>query len=171
MQSDVRIRDARADERPIIRDITLAAYSGYAEIMEPSAWALLRDAVVSGLEADDKAQRIVAVNAEDEVVGSVMLYPPASEAYSFADATLPWPELRLLAVPAHQRGRGIGEALVAECVRRAREMGATELGLHTSRSMTTARRMYQRLGFLRVPERDFQPPGAELVEGYRLPLG
>ena len=58
-----------------------------------------------------------------------------------------------------------------ECVRRARSAGAHELGLHTSRSMRSAIRLYTRLGFTRAPERDFQPPGAELVEGYRLALG
>jgi len=31
-------------------------------------------------------------------------------------------------------------------------------------------RMYQRLGFVRAPEHDFQPEGAEVVEGYRLVL-
>jgi ribosomal protein S18 acetylase RimI-like enzyme len=59
---------------------------------------------------------------------------------------------------------------VEECARRARRMGATELGLHTSRSMAAAMRMYRRMGFVRAPDHDFQPPGAELVEGYRLPL-
>jgi len=168
--AELRIRDARADERPLIRDITLAAYAGYADIMEPTAWSLLREAVLSGLDADERAQRIVAVDEADVILGSVMLYPPASDAYAFADAPQHWPELRLLAVPSHARGRGIGEALVAECIRRARAMGATELGLHTSRSMSTARRMYERIGFQRMPERDFQPPGAERVKGYRLPL-
>jgi hypothetical protein len=38
--------------------------------------------------------------------------------------------------------------------------------------MHTARRLYEQLGFVRDPDHDFQPPppGAELVEGYRLPL-
>jgi hypothetical protein len=31
--------------------------------------------------------------------------------------------------------------------------------------------MYERMGFLWAPERGFQPPGAELVMGFRLPLG
>jgi ribosomal protein S18 acetylase RimI-like enzyme len=49
-------------------------------------------------------------------------------------------------------------------------MGARELGLHTSASMRAAMRMYERMGFVRAPEYDFRPPGAELVEAYRLPL-
>jgi ribosomal protein S18 acetylase RimI-like enzyme len=30
--------------------------------------------------------------------------------------------------------------------------------------------LYERLGFVRAPEYDFQPPGAEVVKAYRLPL-
>jgi ribosomal protein S18 acetylase RimI-like enzyme len=104
------------------------------------------------------------------ILGSVFLYPPAVQAYAGAVAELAWPELRLLAIAPEERGRGIGKALVDECARRARAAGARSLGLHTSRSMAVARRMYERLGFVRVPELDFQPQGAELVEGYRLPL-
>ena len=77
------------------------------------------------------------------------------------------PELRLLAVSQDARGKGVGSALVKECVRRARLMGATELGLHTSRSMRAAMRLYLSMGFERAPERDFLPPGGEVVEGYR----
>jgi ribosomal protein S18 acetylase RimI-like enzyme len=100
-----------------------------------------------------------------------MLFAPASDAYGGLTGRATWPELRLLAVAPEARGLGAGEALVAECVRRARAAGAAELGLHTSASMRSAVRLYERLGFVRAPERDFHPPGAELVEAYRLPLG
>jgi ribosomal protein S18 acetylase RimI-like enzyme len=79
--------------------------------------------------------------------------------------------VRLLAVAPEARGTGVGRALMGECVRRARAMGATELGLHTSVSMRAAMQLYERMGFVRAPEFDFQPPGAELVEAYRLRLG
>jgi ribosomal protein S18 acetylase RimI-like enzyme len=59
---------------------------------------------------------------------------------------------------------------VDECVRRARASGASELGLHTSESLRAAIRMYERMGFERAPEFDFQPEGAELITAYRLDL-
>ena len=166
----LRIRDARPDERDAIRDVTLAAYAEYASLMEPSAWALLEGAVLTGLDTTEPVHRIVA-EADGRIVGSVMLYPPAAAAYDFAaDARARLPELRLLAVPPANRGRGVGRALVDACVDRARAMGAPALGLHTSRSMRIATRMYVGMGFVRAPEDDFQPPGAERVEAYRLPL-
>lgn len=167
----LHLRDARADERDAVRDLTLRAYAEYATAMSPTAWTALADAVRAALAADDvPAERIVAEHA-GALVGSVMLYPPAVDAYGGAAARAPWPELRLLAVAPQARGLGVGRALVEECVRRARRMGAAELGLHTSRSMLAARTMYERMGFVRDPAHDFRPDGAELVEAYRLRLG
>jgi ribosomal protein S18 acetylase RimI-like enzyme len=163
----VRLRDARDEDRPAIRALTLQAYGEYATVMEPSAWAELEQALHRAIDTESDAQRIVAEHAGG-IVGSVMLFPPATSAYGEDVDTAPSPELRLLAVSPSARGMGIGRLLVDECVRRARRGGATELGLHTSRSMRAAIRMYARMGFERAPERDFQPEGAELVEGYRL---
>lgn len=163
------IRDARADERGAVRALTLRAYAEYGAVMAPAAWAGLDRAVRAALDADAPAECIVA-ERESTLVGSVFLYPPASDAYAGLAGAPPWPELRLLAVAPEARGLGAGEALVRECARRARASGATALGLHTSASMAPARRMYARLGFVRAAEHDFRPGDTELVEGYRLPL-
>jgi ribosomal protein S18 acetylase RimI-like enzyme len=163
------IRDARAEDREAIRALTLQSYEQYAEIMDPAAWAGLSAAIRNALRVDEGPQWIVAERG-GRLLGSVMLYPPDADAYNGAAGPASWPELRLLAVAPEARGAGVGQALVDECVRRARRMGAAELGLHTSRSMEAAMRMYRRMGFVRAPEHDFQPDGAELVEGYRLPL-
>jgi GNAT superfamily N-acetyltransferase len=161
------IRDARDDERPAIRDLTLAAYAEYAGVMAPSAWAALRQAVLAGLAADGAVERIVA-EQDDALVGSVMLYSPAANAYGDALASAGLPELRLLAVAPPARGRGVGTALIEECVRRARRAGAAALGLHTSESLRGPIHISERMGFVRAPDGDFQPEGAELVMAYRL---
>ena len=170
------IRDARAEDRASIRDLTLAAYAEYATIMTPTAWAGLRQAVLAALEAEGAEERIVAEQDGAPpyigipLLGSVMLYPPAANAYGAAVAEAGWPELRLLAVAAAARGQGVGTALVEECIRRARRAGASALGLHTSESLQAAIRMYERMGFVRAPAGDFRPSGAELVMAYRLAL-
>ncbi|MEW5928130.1 MAG: GNAT family N-acetyltransferase [Gemmatimonadota bacterium] len=163
------VRDARPEERGAVRALTLRAYAEYAAVMAPAAWAGLDAAVRAALDGDAGEQRIVAERG-GELLGSVMLFPPAADAYRGAAGEAEWPVLRLLAVAPEARGQGVGQALVDECVRRAREMGAVELGLHSSESLRAAIRMYERMGFERAPERDFQPPGAELVMAFRLPL-
>ncbi|HYF16026.1 MAG TPA: GNAT family N-acetyltransferase [Phycisphaerales bacterium] len=65
-------------------------------------------------------------------------------------------EFRLLAVHRSARGKGVGEALVAECIRRAAAppLAARSLVLWTQPRMTAAQRLYERTGFRRAPERD-----------------
>jgi ribosomal protein S18 acetylase RimI-like enzyme len=165
----VVLRDARGEDREAIRALTLQAYSEYVTVMAPSAWAELEQAIRRAIDSESGAERIVAEH-EGRIVGSVMLFPPSSATYGGSVDAPPWPELRLLAVSPGARGMGVGRLLVDECMRRARESGAAELGLHTSKSMATAIGMYRRMGFVRAPEHDFQPEGAERVEGYRLRL-
>ena len=163
------MREARPDEAGVVRTLTLRAYAEYASVMDPDAWAALEQAVHGALETTLDAHRLVAVR-DGAVVGSVMLFPPSTAAYGTLNEEVSAPEMRLLAVDPSARGLGVAERLVRACAELARGMGARELGLHTSSSMLSARRLYARLGFERAPERDFKPPGAEIVEGFRLPL-
>lgn len=163
------IRDARADERAKIEELTLTAYAEYASVMTPSAWDGLAQAVRTALATDAQVERIVAEH-NGELIGSVLLYPPQVDTYHGAIAPTSAPEVRLLAVAPAGRGQGVGRALMHECIKRTRQAGATELGLHTSDSMQAAMQLYERLGFVRAPAYDFQPSGAEVVKAYRLPL-
>lgn len=165
----ITVRDARAEDAPAIERLVLDAYADYARMMDPGAWRGLDGAVRAALASGAPAERIVC-EREGRLLGSVMLYPPAVDAYGALAGRAPWPELRLLAVAREARGSGVGRLLVEECIRRARAAGARELGLHTSRSMAVARALYARMGFVRAPEHDFQPDGGELVEAYRLPI-
>ncbi len=167
--SDPHVRPATPADRGAIARLTLAAYREYATVMAPSAWNALDGAVRASLVDDTGVARIVA-ELDGVIVGSAALYAPDAAAYGDLAALTPWPEVRLVAVDPKVRGRGVARALVDECIRRARASGATALGLHTSRSMRAALRLYERMGFVRDPERDFHPPGAELVEGYLLRL-
>ena len=165
----IHLRDARSADRVAIAELTMRAYREYATVMTADAWAELDETLHSALADDTGVTRIVA-ELDDRIVGSVALYEPEAVRYAGLASVTTWPEVRLVAVDPSVRGRGVARALVLECVRRARAAGATTLGLHTSRSMRTARRLYERLGFVRDPDHDFQPPGAELVAGYRLRL-
>ena len=152
-----------------MRELTLRAYAEYASIMDSTTWAGLDAAVRAALASEAPADCIVAED-RGALIGSVMLYPPKADAYGDLTRAVAYPEVRLVAVAPDARGRGVARALMDECIRRARTWGATALGLHTSGSMSAAMALYARMGFERTPETDFQPPGAELVEGYRLAI-
>jgi ribosomal protein S18 acetylase RimI-like enzyme len=167
--SALLVRDARPEDREKVEALTRLAYEEFAQTMTPGAWKALDGAVDAVLRDPGDAQCIVAEDESGRIVGSVFLYPAGAAAYD-TDAEVTSPEFRLLAVSPSARNRGIGRALVEECARRARASGATELGLHTSKSLAGAIALYEALGFTRAPERDFRPDGAELVQGYRLAL-
>lgn len=167
--SHVGIRDARPIDSDAVRALTLAAYAEYATVMTPGSWSGLERAVHLALNSAQHG-RCIVMEHDGRLVGSVFLYPPSADAYGGAGHRVPWPELRLLAVSAHARGMGVGQMLVEECIQRASSDGARAIGLHTSESMGGAMRLYTRFGFSRVPEYDFQPEGAELVEAYVLHL-
>ncbi len=165
----IHIRSARDTERDAVRDVTLAAYEEYAAVLPEPVWTRYRSHLLATLDAEGPADRIAA-EQEGVIVGSVLLFPPTAGAYGDAAAGGDSPEVRLLAVLPAVRGRGVGSALMRECVRRARAAGATALGLHTMDMMQAAMRMYERMGFVPVPELDFSPAQGMLVKGYRLDL-
>jgi ribosomal protein S18 acetylase RimI-like enzyme len=163
------IRNASADELDAIGKLTLAVYEQYAAIMTPSAWEGLRGSVMNGLATTASVERIVA-EQNGELVGSVMLFPAAINAYGNLTGQAAIPELRLLAVTPAARGQGIGRALVEECIERTHKAGEKEVGVHSSISMQAAIHLYESMGFTRFPTDDFQPEGGELATAYRLPL-
>jgi len=63
---------------------------------------------------------------------------------------------RMLAVDPEAWGKGAGRALVAECLRRARDAGRKRVVIGSTTWMTTAHRMYEGFGFRRRPELDQQ---------------
>ena len=159
------IRDARDDEREAIRDVTLAAYEEYAAVLPKPFWDGYKRQLLVTLDEEGPVERIVA-ERDGTIIGSVLLYPPLAKAYTGTIASVDWPEVRLLAVAPEARGQGVGSALMDECERRARRVGATMLGLHTMEVMQVAIGMYERRGFERVPELDFSPAQGILIKGY-----
>jgi ribosomal protein S18 acetylase RimI-like enzyme len=157
------IRPARPEEYGPLGELTVAAYHSIPD-------------VTSNQDVYDRQLRDVATRAEvscvlvavglgDELLGGVTYVrgpdDPYSEELAEGEAGM-----RMLAVDPVCRGRGIGRALTQACLDRAREAGRERLVLHTGAWMPAAIRLYERIGFVRVPEIDFTPaPGIDLI-GY-----
>ncbi|MBZ3903690.1 GNAT family N-acetyltransferase [Streptomyces griseiscabiei] len=151
---DITIRRALADEYTTLGEITAQAYlgDGLLDFGESDAYlGELRDVAKRAAAAD-----VLVALADDRVLGGVTFVPAGGP---MADIARPGEaEIRMLAVAAEARGRGVGEALVRACVERARTVeGCARLVLSTQRSMHAAHRIYERLGFTRTPERDWNP--------------
>lgn len=158
---DITIRAARDGELPDIGELTARAYldDGLLTFGESDPYLeVLRDV----RRRAEHAEVLVAVDGcPDAVLGSVAFVADSGE---FADIAGPGEgEFRMLAVRPEARGRGAGEALVRECLARARARGLTRMVLSSLPEMTAAHRLYGRLGFRRIPERDWEPlPGLPL---------
>jgi ribosomal protein S18 acetylase RimI-like enzyme len=150
--------------RAYVADGHLAADAAYAAVLADTA---SRAAAAEVWVAVDDDPQPVGRN-RPTVLGSVTFAAPGS---ALAQVSGPGEgEFRMLAVAAEARRLGVGEALVRHCIDRARALGLTGLAISTQPSMGSAHRIYERLGFERTPERDWDPvPGIRLLT-YRLHL-
>ena len=108
-----------------------------------------------------RSELLVVRDPGGRLVGSVALVL----AGDFGEVTVSDEEaaFRMLVVDPAARGQGIGALLVSTCLDRARAAGKRRMVLSTGELMSTAHRLYERLGFTRLPERDWTPvPGIDL---------
>jgi len=159
------IRDAHPEELDEVAAVLKDAFEQYARLIPPDAWQSYLEDIMDVRGRLPESQLIVA-EVDWKIVGSVTLFLNESESPS------PWPHgwagVRLLGVRPAFRGKGVGKALMEECIRRCREKGVKMVGLHTTEAMGVARRMYERMGFVRVPEFDFHPSPEAVVVAYKL---
>jgi ribosomal protein S18 acetylase RimI-like enzyme len=162
------IRDARDDELDAVADVMVAAYEEYIPPDAAGEVRAYRDDIRDVRSRLAHARLIVAAERA-RILGAVTYYPDGSRE-GHAGWPREWAVIRLLGVHPDARGRGVGRALTAECIRRARAGGSHAVGLHTTEFMAIARAMYERIGFVRVPALDFRPSPWLHVMAYRLDL-
>ncbi|MEH7503929.1 GNAT family N-acetyltransferase [Neobacillus drentensis] len=162
------IRDAVANELSFIREQRVNSYEEHAQILPQEHWKALKQAISSDADAQDDVERIVA-EIDGKIVGSVALFPAKTDAYEGLVNELDYPEIRMLAVTPQARGKGVAAALISECIQRAKLQGFQSIGLHTADFMKSAMRLYERIGFERLPQFDFEPADdGIIVKAYRL---
>ena len=148
---------ARPEDFRRIADLTVGVYVQGALASDDYAPELADVAGRAG-----RSELLVVRDAEGRVVGSVALVLSGD----FGEITSSDDEaaFRMLVVDAEARGQGVGEVLVRDCLDRARAAGKRRMVLSTDPRMTAAHRLYERLGFSRLPDRDWSPmPGIDLL--------
>ena len=151
-QGSLLIRGAERADYGAIRDVVIAAYAQYAGVLEPDMFArYLADLL--DLETHASYGRLLVAEAAEGIRGFAAFYPDAS----VQNFGLPpgWAGGRALAVHPDARGSGVARALLATTERLAVAAGAPVFAFHTASFMTSALSLYERLGYRRAPEYDF----------------
>ncbi|CAL9520343.1 hypothetical protein SUDANB106_03844 [Streptomyces sp. enrichment culture] len=160
---DITVRAARPHEYEAVGELTAGVYLGDGLLdfgRRDPYLAVLRDARHRAEHAELLVAAGPAGSGADEGAGGEVLGTVTFAVYGGEYAEIARPgegEFRTLAVRPDARGRGVGEALVRECVDRARALGLERLVLSSQHMMHAAHRLYGRLGFVRTPDRDWRP--------------
>lgn len=103
--------------------------------------------------AAERGEVFVAIREGGEIVGAVVLLPPGAPGGDLHRATGE-AELSRLAVASGARRQGIGRMLAKLCTERAREAGWSSVVLWSRPAQVEGQRLYESLGYQRLPERD-----------------
>lgn len=157
--SRITIRPIRAGDYEDVRRITRGAYleAGYfADESHPYV------AVLADIEHRARHAEVWVAERDGVVVGSVAL---TFAGQRYTDIAIEGElEFRMLAVdPAVQRG-GVGRAMVERIIEHARTLpGIEAVSLTSGSDMAPAHRLYESMGFVRVPERDWEVPDEDIL--------
>ncbi|MFD7021319.1 GNAT family N-acetyltransferase [Promicromonospora sukumoe] len=159
----IEVRDAVPAEYDAVGKIVAAAFAADGQLDAPDSVSY-RD-VLHDVAARAAAAEVVVALDDGVVVGGVTYVPrggPMADLAREGEA-----EIRMLGVAPDAQGRGAGSALMRECIDRAargRATGTRRVVLSTNTVAHGSHRLYERLGFVRDPARDWAPvPGVDLL--------
>ncbi|MGF9647476.1 GNAT family N-acetyltransferase [Pseudarthrobacter oxydans] len=167
MHSQITVRPAVETDFDAVARITRDSYlaAGYFDDADHPYMRKVQDVALRAGQAT-----VWVAERAGQVVGSVTL---ARAGEPYADIALHDElEFRMLVVdPAVQRS-GAGKAMMAAILEHARELdGVNGVSLTTGSTWESARSLYNKTGFARVPERDWFVPGTDIkLLVYRLDL-
>ncbi len=168
-----KIRTAVPAEYKRIGELMVHAYSRIENFPKPnelpSYFEMLAN--VGDLTKNEGSEIIVAADDQGVIKGAVVyigvmkyygskgVAPQAQDAAGF----------RLLAVDPDSGKQGIGKQLSLACIDKAKAEGKKQLIIHTTHAMHNAWKMYEKIGFKRSEDLDFEQANV-YVSGFRLML-
>ena len=160
----LEIRAAAPSEYHVVGEMCVAAYSAGGHLNpEDDYAATLRDA-----QARAQSAEVIVAIRKGLIVGTVTICPVGSTFSEIGQGAES--EFRFLAVAPTAWRSGVGEALVGACESRAIERGASAHVICVIDKNEGAHRFYERLGFSRLPERDWKPREDVFLQAYRRPV-
>ncbi|MGW0353654.1 GNAT family N-acetyltransferase [Nocardia nova] len=164
LDTGVRIRPAGPDDFAAIALLTVDTYVGEGHVHSESPYV----AELSDTETRAREAEVLVAERDGDLLGSLTIARPGTPYADIAGSGEL--EFRMLAVAKRARGAGVGTALVRTVVETARAESFAAVVLTTMPGMADARRIYERLGFVHVPERDWHTDAGLPLTVMRLEL-
>lgn len=167
------IREAKPNEFSQLGELLVNVYSqlegfpGPDEI--PGYYQVLKS--IGDFTKHPKAKLFIAISDENIIDGGLVYFGDMKYYGAGGEDTTKQHggAFRLLGVNPRTRGKGLGKLLINACITQAKKENHKHLIIHSTKAMMTAWKMYEKIGFLRYPEIDFNQNNVS-VYGFRLTL-
>jgi ribosomal protein S18 acetylase RimI-like enzyme len=162
----IEIREARPEEYEEVGEVTALAYREFAR--PDAGWEEYAEHIADVAERAQRTTILVATEA-GRILGSATLELETQVREEDPPLAPEEAHVRMLGVHPDARRRGIARMLMDAAIARASDAGKTRITLNTTARMTSARAMYEGMGFEHRPDRVF-PDGFVLLS-YEKRLG
>jgi len=130
-----------------LRNLALKSWEQFKKELTTDNWQKLFDNLSSKetyLDLLNNSHCIVCETSDSEIIGMAFLVPNGHPTEIY-DAK--WACIRFVSVNPYFGGLGIGRQLTLKCIEIAKNNNEQTIALHTSEMMSTARHIYESLGF------------------------
>ncbi|WP_424963804.1 GNAT family N-acetyltransferase [Ekhidna sp.] len=168
----LKIIEAHPDDYDAIGQLMVEVYSNLDGFPSPEEQPAYYDMLANiGEFTSKESVSLLVAKQEEEMVGAVVYVGNMKDYGSGGTATQEKNAagFRLLAVSSRARGLGVGKKLTEACLEKARKEQREQMVIHTTESMKVAWGMYEKMGFKRSKDLDFEQSGLP-VFGFRLRL-
>ena len=169
----LEIREIRFSEYALLGELMIDVYSNLegfpSPTNQPDYYEMLGN--IGKFNERKDTQVLVALSPDLGLVGGLVYFSDMARygAGGIATSEINASGFRLLGVDPAARGKGVGKALSIACIERARDKGHSQVIIHTTRAMQVAWGLYEKLGFRRSLDLDFDQEALP-VFGFRLIL-
>ena len=151
MSKEMIFREATPDNLTELRDLGLASFGQFKDILLAENWEKLRMSLSNeNIYRDLLAKSVAFVCVVDgKIVGAAYFISSGNPTDIYLTD---WSYIRMVGVHPEFSGLGIGKKLMNCCVDHAIRTGEKTVALHTSEFMDAARHIYENMGFVRLKE-------------------
>ena len=91
-----------------------------SNFVKSERWNVLKTSLLSDNDIKSNADIFVA-EIDGNIAGSIVLFPTSIQAYDWNEDVQEYPEIHMLSVNPDIRGKGVGRALVENCLQVAKQ--------------------------------------------------